>query len=492
MGLTEQGYIRKTYDDILNDKIQRAKELFGEDIDTGDQTPLGKFIRINTYDQALAEEEAELIYYSRFPNSASGHSLDRLMVFGAITRNPAEPATFTVQFNGESGHTIPAGTLVSTDTDLTFYTLTDAVIGESGSCTVEVCCSEPGTVGNVNASAINKLVTIDASIADVAGVERLNAGKDEESDADLRARFTASIAGSGSCNANAIRAALLRIPTVKFADVVENDGSEADSEGRPPQSFECYVLGGDDYVQEIGEAIFDKRPIGIKTVGDKAVTVIDSSGNERTVYYSPAPNVNILMRVKVQTNSEFPEDGNESIKTNVTDYINSLGIGKSFVLSKLYGEIYKVPGVVDVTSIQASTDGGTTYGADNVAVPRYGVAVCEYVIARRNDDDSLIILEQPESFSGFVGETAVFRVIADGDGLTYRWYILKAGSTEWAVTSMTGNRTATLTVGAAADRNGNQYRCVVTDANGNTVTSEAAMLTITDAAAVAETVVAEE
>ena len=56
--LNELGYTRRTYDDIIESKIQRAKELFGEDIETDETTPLGKLIRINAYDQALAEEEA--------------------------------------------------------------------------------------------------------------------------------------------------------------------------------------------------------------------------------------------------------------------------------------------------------------------------------------------------------------------------------------------------------------------------------------------------
>lgn len=30
--LNESGYKRRTYDDIIEGKIQRAKELFGEDI----------------------------------------------------------------------------------------------------------------------------------------------------------------------------------------------------------------------------------------------------------------------------------------------------------------------------------------------------------------------------------------------------------------------------------------------------------------------------
>ena len=64
--ITEQGYVRRTYQEILDDKIQRAKELFGEDIDTRDITPLGKYIRINAYDQAEVEETAEMLYFSYF------------------------------------------------------------------------------------------------------------------------------------------------------------------------------------------------------------------------------------------------------------------------------------------------------------------------------------------------------------------------------------------------------------------------------------------
>lgn len=82
MPLTSKGFERLTYDEIVNKKIQKAKELFGEDIDTSELTPLGKFIRINAFDLAEAEEEAEYIYYSIFPNTAHGFSngldLDRL------------------------------------------------------------------------------------------------------------------------------------------------------------------------------------------------------------------------------------------------------------------------------------------------------------------------------------------------------------------------------------------------------------------------------
>ena len=102
MGLTDKGYIRRTYDDILKDKIERAKELFGENIDTSDLSVLGKFLRINAYDQAMAEEEIEAVYYARFPNTASGQSLDRLAAFVGISRNPATPAVYSVRVHGDA------------------------------------------------------------------------------------------------------------------------------------------------------------------------------------------------------------------------------------------------------------------------------------------------------------------------------------------------------------------------------------------------------
>lgn len=379
MGLTDKGFIRRTFDDILNDKIKLAKELYGEDIDTGDQTVLGKFIRMNAYDQAKAEEEIEQVYYARFPNTASGQSLDRLLVFGGLSRNPAEAAIYSVKVEGTAGYKIEAGFLVGTDTDLTFYSTADAIIGEDGTCLIEVMCTESGTIGNVFPASINKVVNPDANINAISCLECLSAGRDEENDKDLRERLKSAISGQGSGNTNALRSALLRIPTVQFAAVIENEDDTADSDGRPPHSFECYVLGGDDYQQEIAQTIFEKRPIGIKTAGDVAVTITDISGNERVVRYTPAPNIAVTVRAKIKTTTSFPDDGNAKISAAVSNYINNLGIGTSLVLSALYGHIYGVTGVAEVTALELSTDGGASYNTNNVTVPQYGVAVCASV-----------------------------------------------------------------------------------------------------------------
>lgn len=93
----------------------------------------------------------------------------------------------------------------------------------------------------------------------------------------------------------------------------------------------------------------------------------------------------------------------------------------------------------------------------------------------------ILITKQPENVTAAVGETATFSVEANGDGLTYQWQWLGDGNTGWRNTSLTGSQTNTITAEATEARNGYQYRCVVTDVNGNTVASDAATLTVTTA-----------
>ena len=47
MVLTEKGFIRPDFHVLLERQVGRAKQLFGEDIDTSSNSVLGKFLRIN-------------------------------------------------------------------------------------------------------------------------------------------------------------------------------------------------------------------------------------------------------------------------------------------------------------------------------------------------------------------------------------------------------------------------------------------------------------
>lgn len=391
MALTETGFARRTFDEILNDKIAKAKELFGEDIETSELTPLGKYIRINAYDQALTEEEAELIYYSIFPNTAFGTSLDRLCEFVGIKRNAATNSMYKVVFTGEAGATIPKGFSVGTESEVTFLTQEDVAIGENGTVETIVVCEQSGEVGNVAVKEINKITNPSADVESVEGKELVSKGNETESDLELRNRFNAAKEGSGSCSASAIKAALLRIPSIKNAGVIVNETDETDEDGRPPRSFQCFVDGGENYHEEIAKTILDKKPIGIKTFGNISQEVIDEGGYAHTINFSHAEDAPVYLRVAVKTTAEFEGvNGLQNIKSNLGTYIDNVGIGKPVILSTLYGKIHSVAGVQEVTELLMSTD-GSSWSTNNIEVSAYQVCVCTQVAIKLNNGEYEVI-----------------------------------------------------------------------------------------------------
>jgi uncharacterized phage protein gp47/JayE len=364
--ITNTGYKRRTYEEILGEKISKAKELFGDEINTEENTPLGKYIRINAFDQYHTEELAEQIYYSIFPQTSSGQSLDRLGWSVGITRNIATPAQYTVQVTGKAGETVDNGFLVGTDTDLMYHNIADTVIDENGSCLITVECETTGTMGNVSPETITKIINPSATIESVVGVAVVEAGEDAESDYEFLRRYEIVREGKGACNEASILSALLTIPTVQDAEIIANESATETVNNIPPKCIAVYVDGGLNHAQEIGEAIFDKKPIGVGTYGQQPISVAYGGLTDYTVYFSYASNVAVYANITITTNKEFEADGNTAIKENIAAYINSLGMGKTLVTTALYSQIYKVTGV-ESAIIELSTD-GATFGASNVTL----------------------------------------------------------------------------------------------------------------------------
>ena len=90
----------------------------------------------------------------------------------------------------------------------------------------------------------------------------------------------------------------------------------------------------------------------------------------------------------------------------------------------------------------------------------------------------LVAMEQPADITCEPDANAVFTVYAaDLEVTAYRWqYRRKTGS--WFDTALNGFDTDTLTVPAIASRNGYQYRCILTCADGTKITTDSAVLNI--------------
>ncbi|MBR4691209.1 MAG: leucine-rich repeat domain-containing protein [Oscillospiraceae bacterium] len=86
-------------------------------------------------------------------------------------------------------------------------------------------------------------------------------------------------------------------------------------------------------------------------------------------------------------------------------------------------------------------------------------------------------------YTGPLGSTATFTVQAEGEGLTYQWYVKKPTATKFSKSSITG---PVYSVALTAARNGNQIYCVVSDAYGNTVRTNTVTMTVAEAITVAD------
>ena len=126
---------------------------------------------------------------------------------------------------------------------------------------------------------------------------------------------------------------------------------------------------------------------------------------------------------------------------------------------------------------QPNTGGGGGGCWINVG-SKVGAGGSGIIVIRNARNNSVFITTQPQNTTVSENANAIFTVIAVGSGLTYQWQFLPTNSNVWSDTSATGATTNSLTIQALSHCNNYKYRCVITDAAGNSIVSAAAILTV--------------
>lgn len=376
MGLTEKGFNRKLYDEILLDMETRARSLFGDNVSLTGRTPLGMFLRVNAWVIGVLWQLAEKVYYSGFISTAEGNSLDYVIKNAGLIRKPSQKATGSVVFTGIGS--IPIGTIVSTESGVQFETITSGNVSEN----ITVRAMIPGTSGNVQAETINTIVNVGA-LPTVVGVNNAlstSGGVNTESDIELRARYLQSFSIAGNGTKDAMRGKLLTIPGVRAVNVIDNTGDTTDSDGRPPHSVECYLLGGDS--SEIAERILDTKAVGIQTYGTQTEIVLDDSGNENTIKFSYATEIPVYANITITKSQAYGTDGDDNVKRAILEYIGGiddigdsytgLNMGQDVIYTRLIDRIMSVVGVEDI-ALEISSD-NVTFDKVNISISQNEVS----------------------------------------------------------------------------------------------------------------------
>lgn len=381
MALTNKGYVRESFPEILDRLESKAKTLFGEDANTGKRSALGFVLRVMAWGMSLAWQDNENVFNSAYLATAEGAQLDKLLPYAGISRNPASAAYGVVIFTGEPGTLVPLGTLVARKDDKQYYTIEQKTLTEDGTATIEVLATELGSESNADIGEISELLTTVEGIDGVTNPYALANGRERESDVEVRKRAYEAIEGLGSSTIAAIRTALLKNQDIRAIYIDENVTTLTNEYGTPPHSFQAFVLGGD--AADVAQTILDEKPAGIQAYGQEQVMVKDDSGDLQQIGFTYSEIVQVFAKVRLSTNAQFEADGHDQVRNAMIAYVGGLDVndvahtglslGEDVVLTKLIAAIYAgVKGINDV-QIELSTD-NVNFTMGNLSMARPQIA----------------------------------------------------------------------------------------------------------------------
>lgn len=388
-GLHKRGFLAPTYEEVLDSVMDDFQQRFGTDIVLTSNSNFGIIARLIAWRETLLIQELQKTYYSAYISTATESSLDRIGANLDLPRKVDTPSFANVVIKTDTEYLIQAGEKFETPDGLIFDLIKDVITAKdkSGGYTgVGVVQSEDtGEFTNVPANSITIMYNPDEDVVSVTNPEKAGGGQDYEDDPTYRARLIMENVAKPGPTPAGIKSALMNLPGVRQVNIIENPFADADQYGNPPYSVHVFVLGGKD--TDIAQCLVDRVAAGITLTGTKQITAKDSTGNPQVVHFDFAKDKPIYAKVQIRTTDEWNVDeGVDDVKYAITDYINSLLMGKTVYLTKIYPAIYQIPGVGEA-KVQIGTDAkhltdddittqpfeATSCNADNIEVVVDGV-----------------------------------------------------------------------------------------------------------------------
>lgn len=332
------------FQQLLNQLTAKTQELFGDDVNTDQNSAFGMYIRVISWLQNIVNQDLEAVYYSSFVDQAEGVSLDRLGSNYSVTRNPAQAATVMLDFTGTTGTVIPEETVYTTESGVEFEMVDTVTLDDSGKGSGEAVCTALDETGNVAPNTISVQGENITGVESVTNPTQASGGAEIETDDAYRQRIHLSMESQPGPTYYGLYTGLYALPGVEQVQIVPNLTMETDSYGNPPKSLHFYVRGGRE--DDVAQAILDNIAAGIQTVGKIKKAVKDIGGHTHDVFFDTATVVPIYVSMSLKTSDDFnSETSPAEIVQAIKDYLSGLIMGDKVVFTKLYQAIYNISGV---------------------------------------------------------------------------------------------------------------------------------------------------
>ncbi|EPG8229690.1 baseplate J/gp47 family protein [Klebsiella pneumoniae] len=330
--VTAEGISAPDYQTVLDTITGYFQQIYGSDAYLDPDSKDGQMVALVALAIHDANNTAISVYRSFSPATALGDALTSNVKINGITRRAATNSTVDLLLTGTVGTTITNGSV--RDTNSVVWNLpATVVIGTDGTVVATATCASSGAVAAV-AGSVNGINTPTRGWASVTNPLAATVGIAAETDAELRVRQSQSVALASLTPFDAVDGAIANVEGVTRHKLFENDTETTDANGLPAHSISAILEGGD--ATEIANTIRSTKGQGVSTYGTTAVIVTDKYGNPYTIRFSRPVDVPIYVSITIQALTGYSSEVGDEMKAAVAAYINSLAIGDSVLLSRVY------------------------------------------------------------------------------------------------------------------------------------------------------------
>lgn len=330
--VTAEGIAAPDYQTILDTITSYFRQIYGNDAYLEPDSKDGQLVALVALAIHDANNTAIAVYRSFSPTTATSDALTSNVKINGITRRAATNSTVDLVLTGTPGTVITNGTVRDVN-GIIWNMPYQVVIGTAGtaiatanSASAGAVAALPGTVTQINSPT--------RGWVSVNNLQAAAVGTAAETDSELRARQRQSVALPSLTPFEAVDGAIANIDGVTRHKLYENDTGETDRNGLPPHSIAAIVEGGD--AATIADVIRGVKGQGTTPYGSTVISVPDLYGNPHQVGFSRPVNVPVFVKITIEPLTGYTSQIGDEIKSAVVAYINSLAIGASVLLSRVY------------------------------------------------------------------------------------------------------------------------------------------------------------
>lgn len=335
---------------------------FGGGVNPSLTTPQGQLAQTET--AIIGEKNNEIAYIANQVNPAfsSGIWQDAIGYIYFLTRIQAAGTVVNATCTGAVGTVIPLGAVVQDTSGYLYSSTAAATIPSTGNVTVQFQNQTTGAIACA-VGALNKIYTAVGGWDTVYNSTAGALGNDVESRAAFELRRQSSVAVNAVNSIDSIRAAVLAVPNVLQAFVVDNSTNATVNYGStsyPLAAHSICVSAAGGTSSAVATAIWNKKPPGCGYNGNTTVTVYDTTYATPVAYsvtYLVPTSTPAYFNVRIQNNALLPSNITQLVQNAVIASFNgqdggsAVGINSTTYSGRYYANINAISPSVNVIEV---------------------------------------------------------------------------------------------------------------------------------------------